>query len=887
MVAFPVPRAAAASAVTATTTDYLNLREGAGTNTKVLLTLGKNVSVTILDSSDPQWAKVQTADGKTGYCSKQYLSISSAGSPPPASGSSSGSTATTTDNLNLRQSASSSANILQVLSKGTALTVLDASNANWVKVQTAGGAQGWCSRQYLSLSGGTQTGAGGTGSSQPAAATTTDNLNLRQSASPSAGVLQVLPKGTALTVLDASDSAWVKVQTAGGTQGWCSRQYLSLSGGTQTGAGTGGSQAATAKTTDYLNLREGAGTNYKVLLTLGKDVTVAVLDNSNAQWVKVRTQNGTQGWCSRQYLTVSAPTGGGTSSAPAGSSSAPSSPPSSSVSSNPAAGVGEGDSGGGSESGTPGITGATVTADVLRLREQANTDSKVLANLTNGTVLQVLSAPASGWVRVRTADGKTGYVSTDYVRIQYSDGTTEGGGSGTTASSLTLSSGTQSVPVGKTLYLRAATNPSGADVGWTTSNPAVATVMNGFVTAVSKGTATITAKSGSATAACSVTVTDAEPVRTAFASPNVASPGAAVTLTAVTDLSRDGVRFLVSQPDGGTVTVNADACEQQTSNGVTTKKWTGKTSFPTAGSYTVVAQSSAGGAFSSTGFTTSAFVATQSDRSATTAEERRASDEMISLISQWEGYRAAVYTDTMSSAQVPTIGYGCTLGENAVFYNNIGETEAWSMMVNRINASSYTSELNKMIRNDGFLMNQYQADCLISFAYNVGSGYFNSSNEADFIKIMKNAVQPPDFSSSTTYEATVTKDTVVRSNSGSLSGEIGTVAAGASVLVTGGDFADPEDGWYRVQFPDGTSGWINSGYVSLGISASLVHDLKYTNAYAFGTELIRWNQAGGKFYTGLFYRRLGEANVYNYGDYGAARYNKYNYGYPSAAASLS
>ena len=813
VVAFPAPRAAAASAVTATTTDYLNLREGAGTNTKVLLTLGKNVSVTILDSSDPQWAKVQTAGGKTGYCSKQYLSISSAGSPPPASASSSGSTATTTD-----------------------------------------------------------------------------SLNLRQSASPSANILQVLPKGTSLTVLDASDSSWVKVQTAGGAQGWCSRQYLSISGGTQTGTGTGTSGSQTAKTTDYLNLREGAGTNYKVLLTLGKGVAVTVLDNSNAQWVKVRTQNGTQGWCSRQYLTVSAPAGGTSStpsSAPAGSSSSQSSSsPSSSASSDPSAGGGEGGEGG-SESGAPGISGAIVTADVLRLREQANTSCQVLANLTNGTVLQVLSAPASGWVRVRTPDGKTGYVSTDYVRIQYSDGTTEGGGSGTTASSLTLSSGAQSVPAGKTLYLKAATNPSGADVGWATSNPAVATVINGFVTAVSKGTATITAKSGAATAACTVTVTDAEPVRTAFASPNVASPGEAVTLTAVTDASRDGVRFIVSQPNGGTVTVAADGCEQQTENGVTTKKWTGKTSFPTAGSYAVVAQSSAGGAFSSTGFATSAFVATQSDRSATTAEERRASDEMISLISQWEGYRAAVYTDTMSSGQVPTIGYGCTLGENAVFYNNIGGTEAWSMMVNRLNASSYTSELNKMIRNNGFLMNQYQADCLISFAYNVGSGYFNSSTEADFVRIMKNAVQPPDFSSSTTYEATVTKDTEVRGNSGSLSGEIGSVAAGTSVIVTGGDFADPQDGWYRVQLPDGTSGWINSGYVSLGISASLVHDLKYTNAYAFGTELIRWNQAGGKFYTGLFYRRLGEANVYNYGDYSAARYNKYNYGYPSAAASLS
>ena len=803
------PRAAAASA-TAVTTDYLNLREGAGTNTKVLLTLGKNVAVAVLDNADPQWAKVRTASGKTGYCFKQYLNMASGSGGASASGSS----AKTTDNLNLRQSASLSGKILSVLPKGTSLAVLDNSNADWVKVQTAGGGQGWCSRRYLTVS----------GASSPAGA-----------------------------------------ETAGGS--------------------------ATAKTTDYLNLREGAGVNYKVLLTMAKGVSVAVLDNSNAGWVRVRTQGGMQGWCSRQYLTISGGAGTGSSSAPpsaspqSSSSGSSSSSPSSGGQSDPGGEEGDGDG----EGGAAGITGATVTADVLRLRAQPNTSSQILANLVNGTGLQVLGEPASGWVRVRAADGKTGYVSTDYVKIQYSDGASAGGGTagtGTAADSLSLSSGTQSIPAGKTLYLKAATNPSGADVDWESSNSDVATVVNGYVTAVGKGEAVITAKSGSASASCGVTVTEAEPVRTAFASPNIAGPGETVTLTAVTDLLRDGVRFVVTDPDGRTETISATDSVQETAEGVVTKKWTAKTALTQAGGYSVLVQSGAGGAWSSTGFTTSAYVTTKNDRSAATEEERRVSDEMIALISKWEGYAGRVYTDAMSSSQMPTIGYGCTLGQNAVFYNGISETEAWSLMVNRINGSSFTSDLNKMIRDNQFLMNQYQADCLISFAYNVGSGYFNSSNEMDFIKIMKNAVRPPDFSGSTSYEATVTKDTAVRAASGILSGETGSVAAGTAVIVTGGDFSDKRDGWYKAELPDGTTGWINSGYVSLGISASLVHDLSYTNAYAFGTELIRWNQAGGKFYAGLFYRRLGEANVYNYGDYSAVRYNKYNYGYPGSASSL-
>ncbi|MVB12370.1 Bacterial SH3 domain protein [Caprobacter fermentans] len=813
---FPLPFGAASAK--AKTTDYLNLRRGAGTNTNVILTISKNTTVTVLDNSDAQWAKVQTSDGKTGYCFKQYLSFSSGSTTTSGSAAV---TAKTTDNLNLRQDSSLSGKILMVLAKGSSLTVLDNSNSSWVKVQTQNGAQGWCSRAYLTVSG--------------AAAPPETNTS---------------------------------------------------------------SSAATAKTTDYLNLRSGAGMSNKVLLTLSKGVSVTVLDNSNSDWVKVRTQNGTQGWCSRKYLTVTGGTNTGTnssSSTPPSSSSALSSQSSSSQPSSSSSSSGSNGSGGTdteTNSGVSGIKGATVTADVLRLREQANTSCKVLSNLVNGTSLQVLGAPASGWVKVQTPDGKTGYVSTDYVKIIYSDGTSTGGstdtnqGGGTNASSLSLSSGSQTVPAGKTLYLKASTSPSNADVSWSSSNTSVATVINGYVTAVSKGSAVITATSGTETATCGVTVSDAEPVRTAYASPNIAGPGETVTLTAITDSSRDGVRFYVTKPTGITSSIDAVSSTQETTNGVTTKVWKASATFSDPGNYTVLAQSRAGGVYTTAGFTTSAYITKQADKSVTSSEELRVSDEMIQLISKWEGYRACVYTDTIASSQIPTIGYGCTLAANAEFYNGVSETEAWSMMVNRINGSSYTSELNKMIRNNGFLMNQYQADCLISFAYNVGSGYFNSSTEMDFIKIMKNAVRPPDFSSGTTYEATVTENTQVRSNSGIMSAQNASVTAGTAVVVTGGDFSDKKDGWYQIKLTDGTVGWVNSGYVSLANSSRLVHDLAYTNAYAMGTELIRWNQAGGKFYTGLFYRRLGEVNVYNYGDYSAARYNKYGYGYPSAAASL-
>ena len=785
----PAPTGAAAAA-TAVTTDYLNLRQGAGTNTEVLLTLGKNVTVTILDNSNGTWAKVKTSSGRTGYCCKDYLSFGG------SSGSSSGSAA---------------------------------------------------------------------------AAVTTTALNMRSGASLSSGILAILSTGTSLKVLDNSNSQWVKVQTQDGRQGWCYRTYLKVSApsGKTQGSVTTVPTGMTATTTDYLNLREGAGMNYNVILTLSTGSTASVLDNSNSGWVKVLTSGGKQGWCSRQYLKISGGSSGSSSSSKPSSSS---SKPSSSSSSKPQS---QSSSSSPSSSSASNITGATVTADILRLREGPTTSSRVLDSLLNGTSLKVLAAPSSGWVKVQTSSGKVGYVSTEFVKFL------TGGSTGSDSSDgLSLSASSMTVPQGKTLWLQVSGSAS-----WTSSNPSVAKVTNGYVYAVSPGTAKITASSGSASGTCAVTVTAAEPMRTAFASPNIAAPGETVTFKAVTDGTRDGVQFRVTASDGSVQTLDAACSDTNSVDGVTTKVWTATCSFSVAGVASFTAYSSVNGSRSQNGFSSDVMIATQGSESVTTGEQRRASDKMISMISKWEGYSSQVYADQLASSHVPTIGYGYTLGTNAVFYDKISETEAWALLVNSINNSSYTTELNRMISANRFRMNQNQADALISFAYNVGAGYFNSSAEMDFRRIMKNAVVPPTIPSGG-LAATVTYDSSLRDDHTLYGNPICRLSSGTAVTVITTEFTNTKDGWYQIRLSNGTTGWINSGYVNLSNSDSLVHDLNYTNAYAFGTELILWNQAGGKFYPGLFYRRLGEANVYNYGDYSGARYNKYNYTYPSSASDL-
>lgn len=949
-----MPLGAGAASLSATTTDYLNLRQGAGTNTRVLLTLSKNVPVSVLDNSNGQWAKVCTSSGKVGYCFKQYLNFSGSSS----SSSSSQLTAVTTDVLNMRTGPSTGYGIVSILQNRTSLKVLDNSNSQWAKVQASNGRQGWCCKDYLKIS----AVPAATPKPSPSApkatgltATTTDYLNLRTGAGTGYRVIVTLACGTSASVLDNSNSGWVKVRTSSGTEGWCSRQYLKISGGsstaskpkpssstgskpgTNTGSSSAGNITGAVVTADVLRLRQGASTSTRVLDGLSYGSKLKVLSAPQNGWVKVQTSSGKVGYVSAQYVKLTYSSGGQQSNTTGGNTQSKPKPvpsaltgavvtadvlrlregPSTSTSvlgslpngtslkalGTPQNGWLKVQTSGGKvgyvsvqyvkltygsgsqQSGTTGgntnpkpaspvLTGASVTADILRLREGPSTSTRVLGSLPNGTYLKALSTPQNGWLKVQTSGGKVGYVSAEYVRLLYNGST-----GGSTSGNLSIAVSSASVPQGKTIWLKPSVSAS-----WSSSNTSVAKAVNGYVYALSPGTATITAASGSSKVSCAVKVTAAEPVRTAYAAPNIAAPGQEITLTAVTDASRTGVQFSVST-GSGTKIVKANFCRTETTNGIPTKVWTAVVSFPTSGVYSYTAYSAKGGAYSSEGFTSDVMVATQGSETVTTSEQRRASDKILRLIANWEGYSPEVYADTLTYSNVPTIGYGCTLGAGNIFYDNLSQTEAWSQMVNNVNHSSYTTELNRMVANNHFLMNQNQADALISFAYNVGAGYFNGSTEMDFRRIMKNAVVPPNISGSG-LAATVTYDASMRSNHELSAEALCRVTPGMRVTVTDTYFPKPKDGWYQIRLSNGSTGWINSGYVNFDASGSMKHDLNYTNAYAFGTELILWNQAGGKFYTGLFYRRLAEANIYNYGDYSATRSNQYNYTYPPSAADL-
>lgn len=301
-------------------------------------------------------------------------------------------TATTTENLNLRSKANTSGTILTTIPKGKTVTLLSEKNANgWYKVSYEG-KTGYVSGSYLKETTTTTT----------TTAKTTENLNLRSKANTSGSILVTIPKGKTITLLSGKDAnGWYQAQYDGKT-GYVSGSYLtsitsssssnSSSSSSNSSSSSSSPSTKTGTTTENLNLRDKASTSGTVLITIPKGKTVTLLSGKDANgWYKV-SYNGKTGYASGSYITENTSNSSNTSTGNSNNNSNTTTP----------------------SNQTP-IKGQTT--ENLNLRSKASTSGTVLATIPKGKIVTILAdKDANGWYKV-SYDGKTGYVSGDYLKV--------------------------------------------------------------------------------------------------------------------------------------------------------------------------------------------------------------------------------------------------------------------------------------------------------------------------------------------------------------------------------------------------------------------------------------------------------------------------------------
>lgn len=190
----------------------LNMRQSPQMGSYVLKVLPRGTVVTYLDDKSGWW---YVSAGKYGYgwVDKKYLA-------PSATGAATGNYVVTASQLNVRNYPKVDAKRVGYLNKGTVINISEL-NGDWGYSSTAGG---WVALKYLSPTSASPSSvvdfkSGGT------YRVTASKLNVRESASTSGKVTDLISKGTSVTITYTTGN-WAWVTYGSGRSGFVSLSYL-------------------------------------------------------------------------------------------------------------------------------------------------------------------------------------------------------------------------------------------------------------------------------------------------------------------------------------------------------------------------------------------------------------------------------------------------------------------------------------------------------------------------------------------------------------------------------------------------------------------------------------------------------------------------------------
>ncbi len=858
----------------------VNLRKGAGTNYGVVTCMSKNTKFTFVDGKlyNSSWYKIKlTSNSKTGYVYKTYVTATSAPSSSSSSSSSSSTSSKTgyisDDYVNLRKGAGTNYAVVTCMRKNTKFTLLDTKlyNTNWYKIKTSNSKTGYVHKNYVKLdkttSSNTSSGSSSSNTNTNTGTTITsktgyisaDYVNLRKGAGTNYAVVTCMRKNTKFTLLDTKlyNKSWYKIKTSNSKTGYVHKDYVKLDKAT-TSTGNSNSNNTTTTTTvtgyvnsDYVNLRKGAGTNYAVVTCMRKNTTFTYVSTKlyNSAWYKIKLSNGTTGYIYKTYATKKSTT-----------TTQPTTKPTTKPTTQPT-------------TVAPTTQPATVAPTTKPVTEPSE-NGKITLSDTAETIYTgnsyALTATGASSVKWSSSDAAVATVDSKGVVTAKKSGTakitaTSGKLSATctitvkNGNSVNISHSSIDISSGESVLLRSSTS----GVSWKSSNTDIATVDGGIVNTKSEGYVTITAYTSNGAATCLLNVGESDAIRFVYASPNSAPLNSKVTFKAITDTKKTAVRFVIS--NGSTsYTVNATEKTKDGNNYV----WTGTKALSNAGEWKIKAYSKTSG--SNDYATTSGngegevFVTSSTDLTTTVCAERRASEDVINLIADYEGFLTKVTADVITTD--PTLGYGKVVHSGEQFYNNLTKTEAYAYLCQTVNSGGYTSRANKFLLDNSIKFNQQQFDAIVCFLYNVGASaiYNDSDLQAVFLNTGSDG------------KLTAGAKGYVNSSSVNLRSGAGTSHTVLKCMDknTKFTFVDAKvynTNWYKIKLSDGTTGYIYKSYASLQSSS---RDLNNVDKQEFLNKFLQYHHAAGSCYWGLLYRRVDEAEVFFYGEY--TRNGQYN-----------
>ena len=674
---------------------------------------------------------------------------------------------------------------------------------------------------------------------QPASGSTgyvnTDFVNLRKGAGTSNAVIVCMRENTKFTLLsETPTNNWYNVKLSDGTTGWVYKDYVTIEKpSSDTPDPSPSDKLSTGYVTeDYVNLRKGAGTGNAVIVCMRQNTAFTLVsENPSGDWYNVKINDGTTGWVIKTYIKINPAQSGNTN---------------------------------------PDPTPSTGTVKLVQSNETIYTGNTYALNATGGSGYTWSSSNTS----VATVDSN-GIVT---AKSAGSAVITVKSGSSSATCNITVKSGsavnisaTSIDPIRNRKSVLLTSLTSG--VSWKSSNTNLAKVEDGVVEALNQGYVTISAYTSYGAATCTIHIVGRDNVRFVYATPNSAPKGSNVTFKAITDTDRVDLYFDVTN---GSTSYKVNATKEKTENGRIV--WKGTQKLNESGRWTFKAYSKfvsydvyLGTPGNGEG---EVFVTNSTDTTTTVTGERRASDGVIDLIAEFEGFLPELTADYITDD--PTIGHGKVITTNEHFYNNLTREEAYAYLCQTVNAGGYTTRTNSFLVSNGVKFNQNQFDALVCFAYNCGS--YAITNDDDLSSILLNTGTGSTASISAGDTGFVNDDEVnLRQGAGTGYSIVKTMSINTKFTFQDGKLYNSN--WYKIKLSDGTEGYIYSSFATSDKNAG-TRDLNNVNKSQFLQHFLQWHHAAGDCYWGLLTRRIDEAEMFFYGDYLNDGYlNKYDFSY--------
>ena len=378
----------------------VNVRAGAGTNTKKIGTAKKGAKFECLGKSDDgNWYKIQYNSTTVAYIHKDYIDTKEETVEVPVEVAVSGKVATVVHcktSVNVRAGAGTTNSIIGQGKKNAQFTLLATVKVNgdtWYKVQYTTSKVGYIHEDYIKVS---DAGSSGTPSGNIATIVHCRvSVNVRSGPGTSNSKIGTAPKGEQYTCLGVSDDGnWYKIQYTSSKEGYVHKDYIELSTGSASQPDEPTGQTVTiVHCNEWVNVREGAGTNTKKLGTAPKNGKYTYLGKTG-NWVKVQYTATQVGYIYSKY--VSSPTGG-------------------------TGGSGTGTGGTSTETAQTGYGYVVNCNTSVNVRSAATSSAdNIIGQAKKSYVYQIL-AKSGSWYKIQYTSTTVGYIHESYFTKATSD----------------------------------------------------------------------------------------------------------------------------------------------------------------------------------------------------------------------------------------------------------------------------------------------------------------------------------------------------------------------------------------------------------------------------------------------------------------------------------